>query len=198
MNGRRNSRGGKEDGSFGNVGGVRGAEASGRSLAPERHNDTYTPDPGQVASNSGAIAFSIVLFAVACLAVLGIWWAASGGIGTVAFIVALVIATILVTSVHIAEQWEKVVVLRLGKFNRVVGPGLFVTIPVIESCAMHVDLRVRTTSFSAEETLTSDLVPLNVDAVMFWMVFDAEKACLEVSDFRLAVERAAQTSSVMP
>ena len=95
---------------------------------------------------------------------------------------------------HIAQQWEKVVVLRLGKFDRVSGPGLFWTIPIIEQNVMRVDGRMRVTTFGAEETLTSDLVPLNVNAVLFWMVWDAKAACTEVNDFTRAVELAAQTA----
>jgi regulator of protease activity HflC (stomatin/prohibitin superfamily) len=85
-------------------------------------------------------------------------------------------------------------VLRLGKFQRIAGPGLFFTIPVLESNTMRIDSRVRVTSFSAEETLTSDLVPLYVDAVLFWMVWDAKAACTEVGDFTRAVELSAQTA----
>ena len=86
------------------------------------------------------------------------------------------------------------VVLRLGRFNRVSGPGLFWTIPVIESNTMRVDTRTRVTTFYAEETLTADLVPMNVDAVLFWHVWDAAAACTEVGDFTRAVEMAAQTA----
>lgn len=78
-------------------------------------------------------------------------------------------------------------VLRFGKLNRVSGPGLFWTIPVIEQNTMRVDGRTRVTAFGAEETLASDLVPLNVNAVLFWMVYDAEAACTEVGDFTRAV-----------
>lgn len=85
-------------------------------------------------------------------------------------------------------------VLRLGRFNRVSGPGLFWTIPVIESNTMRVDTRTRVTTFYAEETLTADLVPMNVDAVLFWHVWDAAAACTEVGDFTRAVEMAAQTA----
>lgn len=84
--------------------------------------------------------------------------------------------------------------LRLGRFNRVSGPGLFWTIPVIESNTMRVDTRTRVTTFYAEETLTADLVPMNVDAVLFWHVWDAAAACTEVGDFTRAVEMAAQTA----
>ena len=109
-------------------------------------------------------------------------------------VAALVVAVLATMSVHIAQQWEKVVVLRLGKLDRVSGPGLFWTWPVIEQNTMRVDTRVRVTTFGAEETLTADLVPLDVNAVLFWHVWDAKAACTEVGDFTRAVELAAQTA----
>ena len=111
-----------------------------------------------------------------------------------AVVAALVVAVLATMSVHIAQQWEKVVVLRLGKLDRVSGPGLFWTWPVIEQNTMRVDTRVRVTTFGAEETLTADLVPLDVNAVLFWHVWDAKAACTEVGDFTRAVELAAQTA----
>ena len=97
-------------------------------------------------------------------------------------------------SIHIAMQWEKVVVLRFGKFSRSKGPGLYFTIPFIEQTALKADQRIMVTGFGAEETLTSDLVPINVDAVLFWMVWDAEKACLEVENYYNSVSLVAQTA----
>ncbi len=149
---------------------------------------------GERASNAGVILFSVVVFAVVFGASLFCLDAILNGIGLAAFVAALVFACAVTISVHIAQQWEKVVVLRLGRLNRVAGPGVFFTIPVIESSAMRIDSRVRVTTFGAEETLTSDLVPLHVDAVLFWMVWNAEAACTEVSDFTRAVEMAAQTA----
>ena len=154
----------------------------------------YTEVVGERASNAGVWLFSAVLFAVTFVAALGAWSVAAQRIGAVAVACALVAAALAVMGIHIAQQWEKVVVLRLGKFNRVSGPGLFWTIPVIEQNVMRVDGRVRVTAFGAEETLTSDLVPLNVNAVLFWMVWDAKAACTEVGDFTRAVELAAQTA----
>lgn len=150
---------------------------------------------GEQASSAGSIVFSATLFAVVAFAVFSICWLASGQDGVLAAVViALVLAALATMAVHVAAQWEKVVVLRLGKFNRVAGPGLFFMIPVIESKAMRVDGRVRVTTFSAEETLTADLVPLDVDAALFWMVWDAKAACTEVGDFSWAVRLAAQTA----
>ena len=96
-------------------------------------------------------------------------------------------------SPKIAKQWERAVVLRLGKYTGLRGPGLFWITPFVENISIYIDQRVITTSFAAEETLTSDTVPVNVDAVLFWMVHDSEKAALEVQDYTQAVSWAAQT-----
>ena len=100
---------------------------------------------------------------------------------------------VLAQSPKIAKQWERAVVLRLGRYTGLRGPGLFWITPFIESVSLYIDQRVVTTSFAAEETLTSDTVPVNVDAVLFWMVHDSEKAALEVQDYSQAVSWAAQT-----
>src|SRR5437660_2181397 len=97
-------------------------------------------------------------------------------------------------SPKIAKQWERAVVLRLGKYTGLRGPGLFWITPFVETISIYIDQRVITTSFAAEETLTSDTVPVNVDAVLFWMVHDSEKAALEVQDYTQAVSWAAQTA----
>ena len=101
---------------------------------------------------------------------------------------------VLMQSPKIAKQWEKAVVLRLGRFVGLRGPGLFWIVPFIDTVSSWVDQRVITTSFAAEQTLTSDTVPVNVDAVLFWMVYDAEKAALEVQQYQEAVSWAAQTA----
>lgn len=157
--------------------------------------DASTEIIGERASETGIIVFSSIVFAVSFFIVLGIFWATSGhSIDLIAFAVSLVVAVLCTMCMHIADEWERVVVLRLGKFNRVAGPGLFFTIPIIESNTMRIDDRVRVTTFGAEETLTSDLVPLDVDAVLFWVVWDAQKACTEIGDFTRAVEMSAQTA----
>lgn len=97
-------------------------------------------------------------------------------------------------AMKVASQWEKVVVLRLGKFIGLKGPGLFWVVPIIDSAVMWIDHRVAVTSFSAEKTLTKDTVPVDVDAVLFWVVWDAEKAALEVTDYNAAISWAAQTA----
>jgi hypothetical protein len=97
-------------------------------------------------------------------------------------------------SPRVARQWERGVVLRLGEYVGLRGPGLFWIIPLIDSVANWIDQRIITTNFAAEQTLTSDTVPVNVDAVLFWMVYDPEKAALEVQDYTQAVSWAAQTA----
>jgi regulator of protease activity HflC (stomatin/prohibitin superfamily) len=95
---------------------------------------------------------------------------------------------------RVAQQWERAVVLRLGRYTGLRGPGLFWIVPFVDAVTKWVDQRVITTSFAAEQTLTSDTVPVNVDAVLFWMVYDPEKAALEVQDYPQAVSWAAQTA----
>lgn len=109
-------------------------------------------------------------------------------------IIGVVLGLIAAASPQVAQQWERAVVLRLGSYTGLRGPGLFWIIPGIDRVSSWIDQRVITTSFAAEQTLTSDTVPVNVDAVLFWMVYDAEKAALEVQDYKLAVSWAAQTA----
>ena len=126
----------------------------------------------------------------------------AGGGGLVGFllgspsliIASVVIGILLAQAPQIAQQWERLVVLRLGRFVGLRGPGLFWIIPFVDTIARRIDQRVITSGFAAEQTLTMDTVPVNVDAVLFWMVYDPEKAALEVQDYRLAVSWAAQTA----
>jgi regulator of protease activity HflC (stomatin/prohibitin superfamily) len=106
----------------------------------------------------------------------------------------LVVGFTLMQSPKVAKQWERAVVLRLGKYIGLRGPGLFWIVPLIDTVTKWIDQRVITTSFAAEETLTSDTVPVNVDAVLFWLVYDPEKAALEVQEYLQAVSWAAQTA----
>ena len=101
---------------------------------------------------------------------------------------------VLASTFRVAAQWEHVALLRFGKFRAVAGPGVYVVVPFVDSVAMHIDRRTITTAFYAEQALTSDLVSVDVDAILFWMVYDSEKACLEVANFPQAVRRAAQTA----
>ncbi len=109
-------------------------------------------------------------------------------------IVGVLLGLLLAQSPKIARQWERAVVLRLGKFVGLRGPGLFWIVPFVDQISAWIDQRVITTAFAAEETLTSDTVPVNVDAVLFWMVYDPEKAALEVQNYPAAVSWAAQTA----
>jgi regulator of protease activity HflC (stomatin/prohibitin superfamily) len=109
-------------------------------------------------------------------------------------IVGLILGLLAGVSPKIARQWERAVVLRLGRYTGLRGPGLFWIVPFVDTIPAWIDQRVITTSFAAEETLTSDTVPVNVDAVLFWMVYDPEKAALEVQNYSQAVSWAAQTA----
>jgi len=109
-------------------------------------------------------------------------------------VIAALVGFVLMQSPKIAQQWERGVVLRLGRFVGLRGPGLFWIVPFVDSVATWIDQRTITTSFAAEQTLTSDTVPVNVDAVLFWMVHDAQKAALEVQEYSQAVSWAAQTA----
>ena len=145
-------------------------------------------------SRNGATVFNITVFILVFgLAVLA-GRALSGSVGVVELSAALVLALLAISSVHIALSWERVVVLRMGKLARVAGPGLYFTIPILEHGTIRVDQRTIATPFYAEKTLTADLVPVTVDAVLFWMVWDAEKACTEVEDYYAAVSFLAQTA----
>jgi regulator of protease activity HflC (stomatin/prohibitin superfamily) len=117
----------------------------------------------------------------------------------VAVLVAYVIVTALagiyvMVALKLANQWEKAVVLRLGKFSSLKGPGMFWVIPIVDTIAQWIDHRVMVSPFRAEKTLTKDTVPVDVDAVLFWLVWDAQKAALEVEDYRSAISWAAQTA----
>lgn len=103
------------------------------------------------------------------------------------------LSILIASSIHIADQWEKAVVLRMGKFTGLRGPGPFMIIPIIDKVDTYIDQRIRVTDFKAEETLTKDTVPVNVDAVVYWTVWDVEKAALEVQQYIRAVSYIAQT-----
>jgi regulator of protease activity HflC (stomatin/prohibitin superfamily) len=129
---------------------------------------------------------------------LGVWLLDSLQVSLVWIIVQVAVfilaAITILLALQIAQQWEKSVVLRLGQFKMLAGPGLFWLIPVVDRVANWIDHRVMVTPFSAEKTLTKDTVPVDVDAVLFWLVWDAEKAALEVADYRAAIAWAAQTA----
>jgi regulator of protease activity HflC (stomatin/prohibitin superfamily) len=168
-------------------------QKTARSLF-EPTTQTQQSTPGQEALQNDGTIFSATIFLLTNVLILVAAWFIFAEISLAAIVIAVVAALLLTSSAHIAHQWEKVIVLRFGKFNRIAEPGLFFTLPLVEYCTMRVDQRIRVTAFGAEETLTSDLVPLNVDAVLFWTIWDAKAACLEVGNFTFAVEYAAQTT----
>jgi regulator of protease activity HflC (stomatin/prohibitin superfamily) len=108
-------------------------------------------------------------------------------------VLSLLISLFLANSIHIADQWEKAVILRMGKYMGLKGPGIFFIIPIVDKVDNYIDQRVRVTEFKAEQTLTKDTVPVNVDAVVYWTVWDVEKAALEVQDYEVAISYIAQT-----
>ena len=111
----------------------------------------------------------------------------------VPFYAGLLVGLYLLFSIKVADQWEKVAVLRLGRYIGLRGPGLFHVIPIVDTLSRYVDQRVRVASVTAESTLTRDTVPVNVDAIVFWLVWNAEKSILEVEDFVQAITMSAQT-----
>jgi regulator of protease activity HflC (stomatin/prohibitin superfamily) len=142
--------------------------------------------------------FSTFIFAVIFGVGLAIAYATYGGrgattseiIAAAAFLFALLISS----AIKIADPWDKAVVLRLGHFHSLQGPGLFFIIPILDTIPLWIDTRVITTSFKAEKTLTKDTVPVDVDAVLFWKVLDPKKAALEVADYISAISWASQTA----
>jgi regulator of protease activity HflC (stomatin/prohibitin superfamily) len=135
------------------------------------------------------ISLAIFIVFIAAAVVVGIQ--TQNAIGPTVIILA---GLVLMQSPRVAQQWERGVVLRLGRFVGLRGPGLFWVVPFVDSVSSWIDQRTITTGFAAEQTLTSDTVPVNVDAVLFWMVHDAEKAALEVQNYRTAISWAAQTA----
>jgi regulator of protease activity HflC (stomatin/prohibitin superfamily) len=137
-----------------------------------------------------AAAVVITLGAIVNRLVTGTWSQANVPVA----VVTILLGALCLFSIKIAKQWERVILLRLGKFHGLRGPGLFFIIPIIDTVTEVVDMRIRATDFSSESTLTKDTVPVNVDAICFWMVWDAKKAILEVEDFYLAIVLSAQTA----
>jgi regulator of protease activity HflC (stomatin/prohibitin superfamily) len=134
----------------------------------------------------------ITLFLTAAIAFVGALLFASGQIipGITAFVIAVIVAV----SLKMANAWEKFVILRAGKLSGVKGPGLFFIIPILDSITAVIDERIQTTAITAEQALTRDTVPVNVDAIVFWHVHDAQMAALNITNYREAVDRVAQTS----
>ena len=140
-------------------------------------------------SNSFAALIAFVIIAVGA----GLLLAADSRNPVLAAMI-VVIAVIVGSAIKIADQWEKAIILRLGRFRSMEGPGLFFIIPIVETVPYWIDTRVITTTFKAEKTLTKDTVPVDVDAVLFWKVIDARKAALDVADYAAAINWASQTA----
>lgn len=115
------------------------------------------------------------------------------GFGELILFLCILGSALLASSIHIADQWDRAVVLRMGKYQGLKGPGPFMIIPIIDTVSTYIDQRVRVSAFKAEQTLTKDTVPVNVDAVVYWTVWDVEKAALEVQQYQTAIEHIAQT-----
>jgi regulator of protease activity HflC (stomatin/prohibitin superfamily) len=109
-------------------------------------------------------------------------------------IAAVIVALVVAFSIKVADQWNRAVVLRLGRFRALRGPGLFLIVPIIDTIPYWIDIRVMTSAFNAEKTLTKDTVPVDVDAVLFWKVIDPKKAALDVADYVSAINWASQTA----
>ncbi len=161
--------------------------------------DAYRSDVTKRTSRFGAEILRLALAAIIFGLALWGFAAAFGGpdgptVTLVPLLLALLVGVLAYVSIHVVLDWERLVILRFGKVNRVSGPGLVLTLPLIEYSTMRVDLRTRITPFGAEQTLTSDVVPLDIDAVLTWCIWDAEKAASEVEDVCFAVTLAAQTA----
>jgi regulator of protease activity HflC (stomatin/prohibitin superfamily) len=160
-------------------------------MSEPQHDHPHVPTTKLGLSVVSLIVLGLISGAVAAVALAlrldpPLLWVAAGG--------GLLLGSYLAFSPRIASQWERAVVLRLGKFIGLRGPGLFWMIPLLDRVAVWIDVRVRTTGFAAERTLTRDTVPVNVDAVLFWQVEDAERAALGLEDYEEAVAWAAQTA----
>jgi len=162
-------------------------EQNGVQLRPNK-----TPDNVHISGMGATVAVVLVILGILGISVMDGrvpdgWIAAYMVVFTLAAIYTLF-------ALKVARQWEKAVVLRLGKFYGLRGPGLFWLIPIVDTTPNWIDHRVMVTPFNAEKTLTKDTVPVDVDAVLFWVVWDAEKAALEVEDYKVAIAWAAQTA----
>ncbi len=168
------------------------------SLRREREDtfsiEAYNSPKTRYADENAGTIFSAALFCLAALATVLAGYFLIGEVNVWVVAAAVAVATFVVLTVRVASQWEQVVILRLGKYRRTAGPGIFCTVPFIDHVALRADSRVQLTGFGAEEALTADMVPVNVNAIVFWMVWNAEKACMEVEDYYDSVALASQTT----
>jgi len=135
------------------------------------------------------ISFSVLLILITVSIVLYVMQI----VNTSILVLFILVSGLVASAIRIADQWERAVVLRMGKYKGLKGPGPFMIIPIIDTIPSYIDQRVRVSAFKAEQTLTKDTVPVNVDAVVYWTVWDVEKAALEVQDYQTAIEHIAQT-----
>jgi hypothetical protein len=161
---------------------------TGDATQPSKPQDTV-----RINALAGTI-FTVLLL----ITVLGVFWLDTNGATDIWIgiwvTIGVVLASFFLFGLKIASQWEKAVVLRMGRFRGLRGPGLFFILPLVDTTPVWIDHRVMVTPFKAEKTLTKDTVPVDVDAVLFWVVWDAEKASLEVKDYNGAIAWAAQTA----
>ena len=144
-------------------------------------------------SSFSILVFFVILFIGAALA-FTMHISFSGYASYFVFAITFFLSYVVSASINIANQWDRAIVLRLGHFHALKGPGLFFIIPIIDTVPFWIDIRVITSSFKAEKTLTKDTVPVDVDAVLFWKVIDPKKAALEVADYKSAIGWASQTA----
>ena len=151
-------------------------------------NEVTTSRAGAVVLRALIAAAPVVAGALASSAVWPhpLWW--------LCVLLGVIVGAVLLGCTHVVLEWERAVVLRAGRFHRVAGPGLVFMAPLVDSVTATVDMRMRSTAFKAEHVLTADLVPVDVDAVLFWTVWDAEKACVEVKNYERLIYWVAQTT----
>lgn len=150
--------------------------------------ELFAPSPGRSTSSSSVGAALFVAFLIAGVILAGLTRHVAPAV------VGAVVGLYLLFAIRVADQWEKVVVLRLGRYRGLRGPGWFHVIPIVDKVSEYVDQRIRVTDVRAETALTRDTVPVNVDAIVFWVVWNAEKAILEVASFAEAIALSAQTA----
>lgn len=170
------------------------AEATSREATAEQITfvDNSAVEQKSHVSSKVPVVFSVILYILVAVIATAVLWLFLPPF--LAIIAALFIALLVIASTHICMEWERVVVMRFGRFSHVANPGLYFTIPFIENAAARIDTRIRTVSFGAEEALTADLVPVDVDAVLYWGVWDARKACVEIENYANAVALSGQTA----
>jgi regulator of protease activity HflC (stomatin/prohibitin superfamily) len=161
----------------------------------QQTNKAASPSSGAVLAGSVSVHFGNPVSWVIAVVVFAIgMWITMTGDSPYPVLGSIVLGVLVLVSLQIAAAWEKAVVLRFGHFQRVAGPGVFFLIPAVDIVASWIDQRVQTSTFTAEQSLTRDTVPVDVDAVLFWVAWDAKKAALEVASYRDAIGWAAQTA----